>query len=537
MPAPVDCAPALQQALDRIGRREPLDAAALLAALGAEEPGARATASLALARAHEAAGQLDQARGAVQRAFLLAGGSREVLDHFVRIHRALGDAPAIRAARKRVALAAAQAGDVAATLEACNAWQYSDAELSGEDRYAYDQEVLDAVARLARPLRRPLPARAPPAGRKLRIAQLVFGATHFNSVIVRIDRLLAQHHDRSRFELAFFVPDPRSQVEASRQGPGHLAWFREQGCAVEVAPDGPAPERLLALVDSIRAFAPDLLVMDAALADFHHYFVQQLRPAPAVLGLVSGPPPQFAPPDLDWGIAWTWHPLVDAPVPCSHVPLETFLPGAAAVAPRARSALGLPEEAVVIGTAGRALKHRNPRHWTRLAQLLLRFPAAHLLCVGPKPADLPRELAAALAPLRQQLHFCPWMENYLEVFGQVDLVVDTWPSGGGVVLADAMALGKPVITFENDYGKPYDQADWLPAREWMPAGDLVVPRGDEARFQEVAARLVTDAPYRAEMGRRCRETVLERLGQPARMVRRCEEVFARVATACAGRTQ
>ncbi len=537
MPPPVEPSPALQAALDRIARRQPLEAEALLAALDAEGPGARAAASLALARAHEAAGQLDRARGAVQRAYQLSGGAPEVLEHYVRIHKALGDAPSVRAARRRAALAAAGAGDVARALEACNTWQYSDVELLGEDRYVYDPEIMAAVAALARPLRRPLRPRAPLAGRKLRIAQLVFGATHFNSAIVRIDRLLAQHHDRSRVELAFFIPDPQGQVKATKQGPGHLAWFREQGCAVEVAPDGPAPDRLLRLVDTIHAFAPDLLVMDAALADFHHYFVQQLRPAPAVLGFISGPPPQFAPPDLDWGIAWTRHPLVDSPVPCSQVPLETALPEAGSVKLRPRGELGLPEDAVVIGVAGRALKHRHPRHWERLAQLLVRFPAAHLLCVGPRPAELPRKLAAALAPLGRQLHFCPWMESYLEVFGQADLVVDTWPSGGGMVLADAMALGKPVITFENDYGKVHDQTDWLPAREWMPAGELVVPRGDEGRFQEVAARLVSDAPYRAEMGRRCRETVLERLGQPERMVRRCEEVFARVAAACAGRTQ
>jgi glycosyltransferase involved in cell wall biosynthesis len=528
---------ALQQALDRIARGEPLGAAALLAALGAAEPRARAEASLALACAHEAAGQLGPARDAVQRAFLLSGGAPEVLEPYVRIHRALGDAPAVRAARRRAVLAAAAAGDVARTLEACNAWQYSDAELSGEDRYAFDQEVLDAVERLARPLRRPLAPRPPLPGRRLKVAHLVFGATHLNSVIVRIDRLLAQFHDRSRFELAFFVPEPRSQVEGSRQGPDHLAWFRQQGCAVEVAPDGPAPERLLALADAIHAFAPDLLVLDAALADFHHYFVRQLHPAPAALGFVSGPPPQFAPPDLDWGIAWTLHPLVDAPVPCSHVPLETFLPEAGAIVPRPRRSLGVPPEAVVLGIAGRPLKHRHPRHWERVVRLLLRFPEAHLLCIGPRVGELPPAVHEALAPVRRQLHFFPWMERYLEVFGQADVVLDTWPSGGGVALADAMALGKPVLTFENDYGKVYDQADWLPAQEFMPAGDLVVPRGDEERYHEVASRLVGDAAYRAEMGRRCRETVLERLGQPARMVHRCEEIFARVAAACAGRGQ
>jgi glycosyltransferase involved in cell wall biosynthesis len=534
MPTSLEQVCALEQAVARIKRGERLEAAALIGLLGGQDAEGRATANLVLALAYVEVGDHPGARPFIERAFVLSGGSRKVLPLFVQIHRAVGDFRAIRAARKRVGILAAEAGDVARALEDFNAWHYTDSEGRGEDRYEYDLDILSAVRRLAEQHRRPVRPIAPLPGRRLRVAHLLFGTTQFNSVIVRISRLLAQFHDRSRFEMAFFAPESHAEVCRSLQGVGHLSFLQGQGCSVHAAPDlEKSTDRLLWVADAIRAFAPDLLVLNAALADFHHYFLLQLRPAPATLGFISGPPPQFAPPDLDWGIAWTWHPLMDAPFSCSHVPLETHLPDVGAVSLRPRTSLGIPEDAVVLGSAGRHVKHRSPGQWALVLSLLHSFPAARFLCVGAREDQLP-EVGPMLAPFRDRIHFVPWIENYLEVFGQADIVLDTFPSGGGVALLDSMALGKPVVTFANDYGKPFDQTDWTPAQEFMPECDLVVPRGDEARYLEVAGRLIADAAYRRAMGERCRQTVFGRLGSPERMVRRCEDVFEMLIRSKAG---
>lgn len=532
MDATEGLAEALEEAVERVRRGERLEGATLARLLGDPRLEERADAALALALALAASRRLAEAAPLVRRAFELSGGSRRVLPHLLRIHQALGDLETVRAAHRRVGLRAAEAGDVSRALEDFNAWHYVDAVGRGQDRYLFDQEILGAVRRLAAPLRRPLRT-APPQGRRLRAAHLVFGATQFNSVIVRLSRLFAQHRDRARWNLAFFVPESVVQVDQSPQGAGHVAFLEAQGCLVRVAPDleGGAADRMLWLAEAIRDFAPDVLVLNAALADFAHDFLLELRPAPAAVGLVSGPPPQFAAPGLDWGIAWTLHPLMDSPISCTHVPLEADLPDPGQVALVAREALGIPEDAVVLAAAGRHTKHLDPAHWAPILEVLRLRPGAHFLCLGADRAQL-SALAPLLAPLEARIHFAPWRERYLEVLGQADLVLDTYPSGGGLVLVDAMALGRPVVAVENDYGHAFDQTDWRPAQEFLPP-ELVVPRGDPARWLEVVLRLVDDAAHRAAMGARCQVHVRQTMGSPERMVRRCEQVFEDVIRATA----
>jgi len=511
----------------------PLGPEELLGRLGVEGLGERVEANLRLAADLLAAGAAARARPFAARAFQLSGAAREVLPLFERVHLALGDFAAVRAARKRVGLAAAAAGDPRA-LSDLNAWQNADAELRGRDSYELDEEVLAALRRLAAPHRLPRRPGAPAPGRRLRVAHLLFGMTHQNSVIMRISRLFARFHDRSRFEPLFFAPDSAADLSRSLQGEDHAAWLRAQGCPVQLAPEAGGPvERMAELARQIHASGADLLLTSAALADLHHYLVVAMAPAPAAVGLVSGPPAQFAPPDLDYGISWTWHTQMEAPIPCARVPLETDLPDPARLALRPRTGLGVPEKAVLLATAGRPPKLRSPALWNLVGQLLDRFPAAHFLCVGATAAQLP-EIAPLLPPLRGRVHFAHWMDGYLEVLGQADLVLDTYPSGGGVALIDAMALALPVVAFHNDYGRTFDQADWSPAHEYLPECELVIPRGDRERYLAVAGRLVADPDYRRTMGLRCQAEVRQSRGDPGRMVRRCEAVLERVLAGKAG---
>jgi len=504
-----------------------LGPAELIRRLGAEGLEERVRENLRLAADLLAAGAAERARPFLVRAFQLSGGAREVLPLFERVHVALGDFAAVRAARKRVGLAAAAALDPRAVSD-LNAWQNTDSELRGRDTYEIDEEVLAALRRLASPHRLPPRLAAPPQGRRLRVAHLLFGMTHQNSVIVRISRLFARFHDRSRFEPAFFAPESAAELKGSPQGEGHVSWLREQGCTVHLAPaQGTAVERMAAVARQIHESGADLLLTSAALADLHHYLVVAMAPAPVAVGLVSGPPAQFAPPDLDHGISWTWHTQMESPIPCSRVPLETDLPDPARLALRPRASLGVPGDAVLVATAGRPPKLRSPALWQLALQLLDRFPAAHFLCVGATAPQLP-EIAPLLERFRGRVHFAPWMDAYLEVLGQADVVLDTFPSGGSVALTDAMALAKPVVAFHNDYGRIFDQADWSPAHEYMPECELVVPRGDQGRFLEVAGRLVADPAYRRSMGLRCQADVRAQRGDPERMVRRCEAVLERV---------
>jgi hypothetical protein len=84
-----------------------------------------------------------------------------------------------------------------------------------------------------------------------------------------------------------------------------------------------------------------------------------------------------------------------------------------------------------------------------------------------------------------------------------DIVIDTYPSGGGHVLVDAMAIGKPFVSFTNDYLHAFDQTDWSVAEEFVAIPELIVQRGNFGKFNEMITKLISDAGFRNEMGEKC----------------------------------
>lgn len=518
---------AVKRITNRIAQGEYVPLSDYLPWLAAFTPRERIEFCLNLANAFLMVGDEAQAAGLLERVWWLSGQNPELLDTYVHFKLKSGDLTAIRAAYKHQGMVAARSGKTAEALAWFNHWQLVYPKLLGQDRYEYDYEILAAIDDLAAPHRFQTEALTPAPGERIRLAYLMFGVCHANSVIVRIAHLFARHHDPARFELAYFVPDSASAVLASPQGQANLEGIAALGWPVTVAPDdADEGQSLRRLAEQIHAFQPHLLILDCGLADLRHHYIRALRPAARTLGFVSGPPAQFIAPDLDSAIAWTWHPLMDTPVPCRHVTLEMTLPDIAGLRLRTRASLGIPDGVPLLATAGRPQKLSDPAFWSQVASALDAHPDVWFLAIGMAEEEAERWLSGLPDPMRRRMRFLPWMADYLEVLGNADLVLDTYPSGGGVVLLDAMALGIPVLAFANDYLNPFDQVIWSPAQEFMPECELVVPRGDEAAYHAVLGRLIGDPEYRRELGEACRRHVMAYFGQPARMVAACEHIYA-----------
>jgi len=87
--------------------------------------------------------------------------------------------------------------------------------------------------------------------------------------------------------------------------------------------------------------------------------------------------------------------------------------------------------------------------------------------------------------------------NYIDVnfqknFALLSHIRPPSPSGGSVVLMDAMALGIPVVSFKNNYMKLFDQTDWSSAEEIIPIADLLLNRGDFTQMKSLLTKLITD---------------------------------------------
>ncbi|HYH86105.1 MAG TPA: hypothetical protein VEX60_11675 [Pyrinomonadaceae bacterium] len=487
-----------------------------------------------LARAYFRAGggqNLAHAGVFVRRAWLLGRFSPDLLPLYTQIHAALDDVEAIREAYKRLGMAAASRGDVEEALGYFNLWQFAYHTFKKLDKYEYDFDILECLDRLALPHRLSTQPRADLlGGGKVRLAYLLKGITEVGSVLIKINLLFARYHDRERFDPIFFAPESEDVVLASEAGREHLALFESCGFKVRMATSaggGPA-ERALAVARIIHDAGADVLVMSAALAQFDHCFVASLRPTPVVVGLVQGPPEQFAPLALDWGLAWSKHPLIDCPVNCTLTDMELELPERDSLVPYDRGELGLPGDAFVMATAGRHVKFQEPAVWRAVVDLLEQHPRLYYLAMGVEESEVPF-LPAMLTPeLRPRIRFLGWRGgDYLRGLCLADVLLDTFPSGGGAVLSDAMALGVPVVTFRNNYMRRYDQTDWSPAEEFIHT-DTVVPRGDFAQMKRVVTRLIGDAQYRREVGQRLQEHIRQTRGDPARAIRRCEDAYVRI---------
>ncbi len=513
-----------------IRKGEVVTSAALLPYLCLADGKERSDANLKLAEVYADIGNLTQAGVFIRRSWMLSGFSPDILPLYIKIHAGLPDIDAIRAAYKEIGMAEAAKGNVAQALSYFNQWQYAYANHLSIDKYVYDFDVLACIRKMAEPWRFEGYAQKDPlSDRKIRLAYLVFGALHVNSVLVKINCMLARYHQKDRFEITFFIPDPQRSVDNSKQAKGTIRQLRSYGCNVVISPNGSnLVNRLRAVASQIFDYQPDILITSAILAEFEHYFIASLQPAPLIVGLIQGPPQQFAAPDMDWGISWSKHPLFDAPCNGSLVHIGLDLPDRESIAPISRKDLNIPDEARIIMSGGRYVKFENLDFWKAVHEILLRFPDLYYVAVGVSKEQLPFLDKLLNSDLSQRVMLLGWREDILSIFCLADVVIDTYPSGGGHVLIDAMALGIPFVSFENNYMKNFDQTDWSVADEFVSIPELIIRRGDFEQFNNTISKLLDDVAYRRRMGNLCREQIHTSMGNPEEGVRRYEDVLVDV---------
>ena len=519
--------------VSRIANGEHVAPFELLPYLCLESKKQRCEVNKALAEAYfqiETKESPEQAKVFIQRTWVLSGFSADLLPLYIKIFSASGDIAGIRDAYKQLGMKMAAEGNISEAIRYFNLWQYAYANFNHLDRYEYDFDIIDCMDRLAEPHRfDPALPVEPLCNRKIRLAYLMRGLTEVNSVLLKINLLFAKAHDKSRFEITFFAPEPEPSVLVSLQGQEHMKLIESYNCNVVLAPNlDSVEERLLALTKSIYDAKPDILITSITLADFNHYFITSLRPAPVLIGFNMGPPPQFISPNLDWGISWTKHPLIDCPVGCSLVDLEIKLPKRSEIAVYSKEEFNLPKNACILLSGGRHPKFQDMEFWKAILDVLTGYPNVYYLAVGVEECQIPF-LESLLSPeIKTRIRFLGWREDYLRILGMADIVIDTYPSGSGVVLLDAMALDIPIVSFENNYMRPYDQTDWSPAEEFITVSDVIVPRGDFEQFKRITSRLIEDKECRTSIAHHCRKNILQTHGNPERMVRRCEEIYVKV---------
>ena len=473
---------------------------------------------------------LHYAKSCIDRALLLSHYSPEVLALLIKINQALKDIDAIKEALKQVGIEQAARGNFDEALMLFDRWHYADAEFTGIDRHSYDPDIIACVEQMGSLHRfEPLSRARPERGEKLRIAYLMQGLTQVNSVLVKIDEVFAQFHDKSRFEIAYFTAEAESAVAVSADAQTAIQNIRRSGCQMFVAPDsGTLYDQLLSVGGQIHDFAPDVLVTTGALATFKNYFVTTLKSAPVTISFNQGHSSQFSWHTFDHSISWFRALLLDCPANCSYVPLEFELPVREEIKPASKSELDIPASGTIMVSGGRWHKFQDPAYWKAISELLNENADLYWIVIGFDEDKVP--LLAEMLTLegRAKIRFLGWRHDYLRLLAAADLMVDSYPLGGGVFPIEAMALGLPVLSFEHDYISLFSNDQGSGGAEIVGLSEALIKRGDFEQLKKRVSQIAADKDYRSKLGEQCYERAHRTWSEPARMVRRCEEIYEKV---------
>jgi glycosyltransferase involved in cell wall biosynthesis len=166
-----------------------------------------------------------------------------------------------------------------------------------------------------------------------------------------------------------------------------------------------------------------------------------------------------------------------------------------------RREMGLPEDAVVVGTASRIYIEKGHRFLLdAAARLIPHFPRLRFLIVGEGPLRADLERQCRRLGIADRVLFTGYYEDLPAALKAMD--VFTLPSvldeGFPTALLEAQAAGLPVVA--SNVGGTHETLS-------VDETGLLVPKRDARALAEALARLLDDAEIRRQMGAAARDFV------------------------------
>ncbi len=507
---------------ERISKGEQIDSFELSPFLAADNLNDRISANVHFAQAYLKMGNTENAAVLIKRAFILSDFSVDLLPLYIDIFKKTNDGEALKFAYKRIGIKLFNSGRIAEALEYFDKWQYAYFHLNNIDRYESDYDIQLTIDSFCENYRK---ERKPGNDKKIRIGYLPVHFTEPASVLIKLDKLFALHHDKHLFEVTYFVMETESHVHSSAYGRELDKYFRDNGCSLIYMDHDKDPNRYyFNFVNKIRSHKPDLLISNAVLANFDHYFVASFKPAPIAVTVVHGPVAQYATKIFDHTISSFDLQTVD--VPCNTTQINIELPEEQDKEEKNLN-FDLPKDKVVMICGGRPVKFQNADYWRSIFSSLKKHPQAYLCVVGfgkekfPFPELLTTEILSAVS-------FIGWTPNYSELLKDADIYLDGYPVGGGVFMMEAMRAGVAVLGFEHDYLRLFSGAVGSGVQEIVGLKELYSKSGDFEDFEKKISYLIEHNEKRIALGKYCRDKILNERSQPLRMVKRYEEVYVKL---------
>lgn len=165
-----------------------------------------------------------------------------------------------------------------------------------------------------------------------------------------------------------------------------------------------------------------------------------------------------------------------------------------------RASLGIPESAYLVGMVGRICETKAPDTFVRMAQIVKRnIPQAWFMIVGDGEERKETERLIAANGLTDCFCITGWVSNplaYAKLFDQ-GLLLSRW-EGFGLVLAEYMALSKPIVATE---------ADAIPDLITDYENGLLVAVDDEEEAARAVVEIYSDKSLRKHLVENGRDRV------------------------------
>ena len=166
-----------------------------------------------------------------------------------------------------------------------------------------------------------------------------------------------------------------------------------------------------------------------------------------------------------------------------------------------RRIFGIPQDQFLVGFVGLLDERKGVSTLVRaFGNLLDAYPETHLLLAGE--GRMESSLREQSKSFQTHVTFAGFRDDIPEIMKSIDaLVLPSLWEGFGIVLIEAMAAGKPVIT---------TQVSNMPEIVTHEQEGFLVPINDSDALQKNIAKLIDDPELQERMGKNGRETVNQR---------------------------
>lgn len=345
-------------------------------------------------------------------------------------------------------------------------------------------------------------------GKPLRIVFMYPSVYSESAALSNMIRLVLKYHHADEFNVSLADINPIDLYEQTNEFLLMQKFYQSMDCQVIHPSAGLSyPYSLQDLAKKIYRNKTDALVVLPTLAE--HQYLALLRPATVQLAMFFGAASSIFDYGYDHALAVSEIIQKDCSrVPCSLIkgthelvqvrPNRSLIP--------VRSQLGIPEKGTILVSAGRPEKFQDMRWWQMIQSLLDKRMHIHLVVIGIKTEQLPRETQTLIEQHSDRCHVISRRPDYEEIIAASDIYVDSFPQGGGITVGRAIEHEIPVVSFENNLSESYNQDEWTVATEFYSHEACVVGRNDFKRACECIIKLVDDVQFRVTCAKEIKQS-------------------------------